>query len=441
MRLLLVVMASLLVSCSQDRPAGDVVAGWLDEEYSRNQEKHATDSDVLVERGLLASRKHRYIELLATATGIGPETALDSFIATDGSQASGVIALTTVRPTAVLAALEFIGMRAGHPLDGANMHHWPKGERVSITFYWDEPESGLFNQSVRVEELMMDVQWNMRLPSLGFRFVGPSGNGVDEIATLFNTTNTVFEVPYIVDRKAVQGRLVASEEYRFLPGQKLRVRIRPEFRDDRLRVAEFLLDIQAGIGPDAEQLQNLGIRLLTPGGQLLVDGNFETTFVYLKALIDEGSEPFVQLRFSDSLAAGSVRMIARFVRSFLIAQDVRIEPNEAHVFYSAFLPRDAWRDPNQRGQASQPVEIHLEGAGAEGLRGEIIQYPQASDATATLRRISFSNIKEFSAAIQQGESWQTDGVFLFVSPATPYRKIRQVYELVHTSFPNLYVFM
>lgn len=443
MVLLLAVFASQLISCGQDHagsdPAADDAKEWLDTEYRNKQKIHAADPGVRVARGLLANRKHRYIDILATATGVGSDVALDAFIVTDSNKSRGAIAVTTVEPAAIQSALEFIGMSAGHPLDGASMHHWPKGERVSITFYWGERESGLFNESVRAEDLITDTRWNTQLPALGFRFVGSAGHGADEIVTVFNATNTVLEVPYIVDRMALQGMLVASEEYRFSPGQKLRIRIRPEFRDDRRRVRDFTLDIQAGVGADAEQLQNLGVRLSTPAGALLVDGNFESTFVYLKALIDDGKEPFLQVRFSDSLAAGSVQMVARFVQSFLIAQDVRIEPDETHVFYSAFLPRDAWRDPNRRGRASQPVEVHLQGAGE--FRGEIVQYPQTADKTVALKRISFRDIKEFGEAMQQGEPWQTEGVFLFVSPATPYRDIRRVYELVHTLFPNLYVFM
>lgn len=443
--LLMAVCAPLLFSCGQDHasinPTSDDAGDWIDKAYRDNQNRHAADSSMRVERGLLANRKHRYIDLLANATGVGPDTPLDAVIAADGSGASTAIAVTTVKPHAIQSALEFIGMHAGHPLDSSKMHHWPKGERVSITFYWGEPESSLFDKSIRAENLLTDVRWNTRLPALGFRFVGSSGNGADEIATVFNATNTVLEVPYIVDRKAVQGMLVASEEYRFSPGQKLRIRIRPEFRGDSHRVRDFILDIQAGAGTNAEQLQNLSIKLSTPEGELLVDGDFEATFVYLKALIDAGKEPFLRLRFSDSLAVGSVKMIARFTQSFLIAQDVRIDPDEAHVFYSAFLPRDSWRDPNQRGNASQPVEIHLKGAYVNELNGEIIQYPQIPDTTATPKRISFDNVKEFGEAIRQGEPWQTDGVFLFVSPSTLYGEIRQVYELVHTLFPNLYVFM
>ncbi len=442
--LLLAFFASTLMSCGTDQTDSDSadngINAWLEREYHENQKRYATDPDIRVERGLLANKKHRYIDLLATATGAGPDTSLDAFVATTGGDSTRAIAETTVKPGSVQAALEFIGMSAGHPLDARNAHHWPKGERVSITFYWDDLETGLLDQSVRAEELMTDTRLHTQLPALGFRFVGSSGRAVEEIATGFNATNTVLEVPYIINRRSVQGLLVASEDHYFSAGQKLRLRIRPEFRDDRRRVRDFMLDIQAGAGTNAEQLQNLRITLSEAEGGLLVDGDFEAVFVYLKALIDDGQEPFLQLRFSDSLAVGSVRTIAKFVQTFLIAQDVRFDPSEEHLFYRAFLPSDAWRDPQRRGRASQPLEIHLAGSVSDGLSGEIIQYSQ-SPATIAPKTLVFHNEEKLRQALQEGTPWNTDGVFLFVDPASPYAKIRQVHQLVQTLFPNIYVFM
>ena len=342
--LLLALSASLLIACGQNDPSSESMTEksdeWVETEYRKNQEKYAADHGMLIERGLLANRKHRYIDVLATATGVGPDSALDAIIVTGNVPASRSIAATTVRADTLHAALEFIGMTAGHPLDASRTHHWPKGERVTITFFWGDSESGQFTHSARAERLITDSRWGTSLPALGFRFVGSTDEVAEELATVFNATNTILEVPYIVDRSDVQGALFASEGYRFAHGQKLRIRIRPEFGSSRKRVYDFVLDIQAGDGGEAEQLRNLGVTLSTPAGEVLVDGNFESTFVYLKALVDNGKEPFLRLNFSDSLAAGSVTTIAKFVQSFLIAQDIRIEPTAAHLFYSAFLPPD-----------------------------------------------------------------------------------------------------
>lgn len=438
-RLSLFLFALLLASCSHKdsspATASNSIAVWVESEYQKNLIRFAADADVRVVPGLVADRKHRYVDILATATGA--DAAIEAFIVTEGPDASRAIAVTTLKPAAIRAALEFIGLSAGHPQDEANQNYWPKGERVTATFSWDSSGSGQFDHSARAEELITDVNWSHPLPMVGLRFVGPSSGDPSEIATAYNAKTTVLEVPYLVDRNAIQGNLIPSEDYRFAVGEKLRIRLRPEFDASSRRVYDFMLQINAGTETGADQLQNLGVALTTPDGKAVVNGNFETVFVYLKDRVADGKEPFLQLQFADSLSAQSVRQTARFVQTFLIEQDIRIDPNDAHIFFSAFLPREAWRDPSRRGRASQPLEIHLE----SGFSGEIIQYRQPGERIDAPTKASFAGAKELEAAIKQGQPWQTDGVFLFVSPNAQYAQIRQVHKLTRSLFPNIYVFM
>jgi hypothetical protein len=438
------VVALLLSSCGADESfvplAAKESSNWVDSEYRANVERYSEDPDVLLERGLVANRKHRYVDLLATATGAGPETALYTFIDTNESEPVRAISVTNVKPGAVQAALEFIGMKAGHPFDPSNSYHWPKGERVTATFFWDESNSGRFDRSVRAEKLISDVNWDTSLPELGLRFVGSSSQEASEIATAFNARNTVLEIPYLADKAAISGILVASSAYQFTAGEKLRVRLRPEYRNGTGRVYDFMLDIEPDRESDGEQLKNLHVTLATPDGEAVIDDNFEEAFVYLQDLIADGNEPYLQLRFSDSLSARSLINVARFVLTFLIKQEIRFDPNDEHLFYSAFLPREAWRDPARRGAASQPVEIHLESSlGEHGLIGEVVQHPQSNNATLT--QISFGDLSELEKIIERGQPWETDAIFLFVDANTPYAQIRKIHEVTRTLFPNIYVFM
>ncbi len=100
---------------------------------------------------------------------------------------------------------------------------------------------------------------------------------------------------------------MANDERRFSVGQQLRIRIRPEFRDDRKRVHDLLADIGPGEGANADQLAHLSVVLSAQDETELTRGNFENVFVYLKAMIDDGNEPYLQLKFSDSLPASSAQ--------------------------------------------------------------------------------------------------------------------------------------
>jgi hypothetical protein len=172
----------------------------------------------------------------------------------------------------------------------------------------------------------------------------------------------------------------------------------------------------------------------------VIDDSFEEVFVYLQGLIAEGNEPYLQLRFSDSLSARSAKNVATFVFTFLINQEIRFDPSNEHLFYSAFLPQEAWRDPARRGAASQPLEIHLESnPGEHALIGEVIQHPQTRSSAQT--PFSFSDLSELEELIERGQPWGTDAIFLFVEATAPYAEIRKVHALTRALFPNIYVFM
>ncbi len=443
--LLLSLSAMLLTSCSRDESSAALpplsVDDWIENEFQKNLERYATDPNMLIERGLVADRKHQYVDLLAVATGAGSASAVDTFLAAKGNTgAASAIAVTELKPIAIQRALEFIGMSAGYPLDGASRRHWPKGERVTATFFWGDSATGRFDRSVQAEKLITDLRWNAPLPAQGFRFVGSSSTEPVEIMTAYNATNTVLEVPYLARMDTITGALSANPDYQFTAGERLRIRLRPESIIGR--VLEFAMDVRAGVGPAAEQLQNLRVTLVTHTGEAIIDGNFESVFLHLQDLISDGKEPYLQLSYADSLSAISVQRVARFVRTFLIAQDIRFEPDDAHLFYSAFLPRESWRNPSRRRGASQPVEIHLKAGTAAGeLIGEVKQFPQSNGNTSAPSEYSFGNSQELEKVIEQGQPWQTDGVFLFVDPNVRYAQIRQIHELTRMFFPNIYVFM
>jgi len=416
-------------------------------EYRENLERYRDDPNILVRPGVLADRKNRFVDLQAAATGHGPDARLDIFIASAGTFDERALLVTAAQPDDVQDAMEFIGMAPGRPADPASGYFWPKGERVTVTVRWPVEGPASFDQSVRAERLLTDVTWNEPLPTLGFRFVGLSRRGEADdtagfITTAFNSSSTVFEVPYLVSEREATGRLVATGEYRFSVDQPIRIRIRPEFRDSRKRVRDFLVDVTSGDSVTEERLADLAVTLLEIDGTEVVTGSFEDAFVYLDEIIGNGQEPYLQFRFADSLSVSTVRAVSQFIQQFLIKRDIRIEPNAAHLFYGAFLPNEAWRDPGRRGRSSQPLEIHWQETASTGeFRGEVVQHLQSKYATGEPKRISFANSAEFRAIINSNRPWHTDGVFMFVSPELPYREIRKAFDLLRSDFPNVYVFM
>jgi hypothetical protein len=283
--------------------------------------------------------------------------------------------------------------------------------------------------------LILDRKWNTELPNLGFRYVGPvaDNEAVTEIVMASNARNTLFEVSYTVIDDNVVNRTGINPAFSFASDQALRIRLRPEFRGDRRRVKDYLLRVDPGDGNDGGQLPKLKARLGYRDGTEIVVGGFEEVFVYLKDSIAEGEEPFVQIQFSDAMAAASVRDVATFASQFLVEQQIRIEPSDSQPYISAFLPNTAWRDPERRGRSSQPLEIHL---GDDGISGELFQFV----STGNNDRQAFGSLAALDEALNSGGPWQTDGVFLFVTPDTPFSRIDTVFQMVKNQYSSFYVF-
>ena len=151
----------------------------------------------------------------------------------------------------------------------------------------------------------------------------------------------------------------------------------------------------------AEQLSSLDVRLSSPDGTIVTSGNFESAFVFLDALIKDGKEPYLQLRYDDEMSVQSVTNVARFTAQFLVEQDVRIEPEKSQLFYSAFLPQESWRDPRRRRRGSQPLEIHWDSpAGGAEVSGQLIQYPQSAGGAP--KQLGFANVEELTFTLASG---------------------------------------
>jgi hypothetical protein len=423
-----IVIATLCLSAC----GGNDADSWVDRQHTEDIASFGDDPDFLLQRGLRANRKYRYVDVLAHATGIGAGSKADLVLAGRDSKSAGAIAVAEVNAAELQGALTFIGLSAGHPIDIDKLLYWPKGNRVTISVYWDQDGDGRLNEVVEAERLLVDNKWDSELPKLGFRYVGPMP-GVQsaiELASAYNSQNTLFEVAYTISNKYAEEHFSVNPAYVFATGQALRVRLRPEAPG--VRVEDYLLEVANGDGDDGGRIDNLRIHLRVLDSEELVVGGFEDVFLSLEKKIAEGEEPFIRIHFSDAMSAASVRDVARFTGQFLVEQQIRIEPSEADPYFSAFLPNETWREPNRRGRSTQPLEIHF----ADGeFAGELFQH---SENTV---RHSFNNASELAEVLKAGGPWETDGVFVFVTPDTPYVQIRNVFELVGQQFGNFYVFL
>src|SRR6185295_17295061 len=145
------------------------------------------------------------------------------------------------------AALEFIGMTPGRPVDPSANLYWPKGERVIAHVEWDQPGAKPNDPPkatrARAEDLVVDAA-GKPMPSAGFIFTGAfkikpeaaqglPNAGQEQLATdvldsrsiisIYNERASLLDVPRQAIQAVVYGSQKLNKAYRFAPSQPLQI--------------------------------------------------------------------------------------------------------------------------------------------------------------------------------------------------------------------------
>ena len=141
----------------------------VQKEFETNTVAYGTNTDMLVRLGLLANRKEKWVRIMAEATALLPTSQSEFFLITENSGHDyEAIAISFAKPSDVHFALEFIGMKAGRPVNMEKYCFWPKGERVIATVTWNAGKE----MRARAESLVTNRKMGGPLPQDGFVFVG-----------------------------------------------------------------------------------------------------------------------------------------------------------------------------------------------------------------------------------------------------------------------------
>jgi hypothetical protein len=385
------------------RPAGDgnalaaktAAAAKLADE--QNERQYKENADYFVRPGVLANRKEKWVKLTAKATGITPHEPIEFFtIPTDSGKDYESLSVAFAEPSHVHAALEFIGLKPGRPVDYANHHYWPRGERVAMTFEWEQPGAKGGEkptpQKVRAEDLILDHRNNKPMPKLGLVFVGsfrirpgdavfggpdgppdrPEGaetlyaaDAVDpkSISSTYNERTSVLDVPHQWIKGEVYGFLKANPAYRFTSGQAVTIRLEPlPAKEGRPRVRDLTLKVkQAG-----------KFELNEPNGDSALGGEtLPHVLAAFERTLQNDQDPFVTIHVDGGLTLGEVRKFFETVQKMDSVGAIRVEaPPPGQLYYRAFFPKEEWRDRNRR--LGRPWELHIAGVTGGTAHGELI---------------------------------------------------------------------
>lgn len=349
--------------------------------FETDKKAHGANSNMFVRPGLLANRAEQWVRIQAEAVGASASSPCEFMLI---AEASGhdyeALMVSFAQPSDIHAALVFIGMTPGLPVDGNKCRFWPKGERVIPTVEWDNGK----HFSARGESLIINRGMNGPLPKDGFVFVGSVMKDAPNetpgkkiyaadvfnpncIASYYNDIETVLDVPRVAGKTAMYDSQYPNPEYSFATGQLVRVTLEPEHKDGRKRVVDFVLGVAPPAPPAAASFSNVVARLAGGTGADSMPGNrLQDALTVFQRVVKDGCDPFVSIEFDGQLPLSTVRDVCRFLDAINTEKGIRIEPPpNGHAYYRAFIPDEKLRDRANR--AVQPWEVRL--SASNGVAG------------------------------------------------------------------------
>lgn len=430
--------------------------------YEQNQVTYRGNVDMLVRPGLLADRKQKWVKLWARATSVSASDPIEFFaIPLESGKDYESISVTFAKPSDVHAALEFLGMKGGRPVNFAENQFWPKGERVIMTFEWDQPAPAdqpgrpPTAQKVHAEQLIVDSHSGATLPDQGFVFVGsyllpPQEGGkpayaadvIDSkaIASDYNNRATVLDIP----RQAPQGAVYSSQKlnpaFRFTPGQPVTMMLRPERADGPPRVVD--LDLYVSMPAGATGPQSAAYVLKDASGKAM---GRRTTLVDLLASFEEVGEakqdPFVTIHMDDAMTLASVRQVYQVLQVMDVPSGIRIEAAPpGNVYYRAFFPNEDWRDRTKR--LGRPWEAHFVYREHQAAATLILPADEIDDngGQGDLK-FAVGSAQEMARVLAEKSGRFSQTVYIFAPGSMPYGALMSFVGPAMKTHPGMFVFL
>ncbi len=436
-----------------DNPIDDIVLSKtvkqkFARELEQNQKLHKGNKDMFVRNGIVADRKKREVKVKAVACGLAKGAPTEFLLVGEGGKDYESLSATFARASDITAAMKFIGMQPGRPTDRRVFQFWPKGERVRITFHFQQDGKTV---NVRAEDLVLDNTKNKTLPREDWIFAGSTmgefegkkiflADNTGDIIADFNSPWTVFDVPYRAEQGAVYGSLVPNPKYLMKMHQELVISITPVLPPGQTRVVDYTVTVggQDGKPPAAANDIRLTVRD-GAGKEVLNAGDFKAFLNVLLQGMKQKKDIFTRLQFADNMPTRALLEFAPLIQELVNKKVIRIEADEKQLFYEAFLPQAGWRNPKKR--VIQPIELHLHDDGTRHIfQYYDEEYLQSGDVKLKKNAYQFLGSAELMKIIRTRKQWDTSTVLFFCAPKVPYRLIRKFYLENAKLLPVAYVF-
>ena len=136
-KIAILILALLVTTAHAQDTKGpyDAAIAKIQERSEALDRKNANVADIKVWPGVLADRRSQTVTIFGCATGIKHTDPLEFFVTpiTSGRDYEA-LAVTPAKPSNVVAALQFIGLKPGMPIDPDKDRFWARGTRLTTQF-------------------------------------------------------------------------------------------------------------------------------------------------------------------------------------------------------------------------------------------------------------------------------------------------------------------
>jgi len=409
--------------------------------FQRISEKSADEDHIWTAPFVMADREKEKVFVWGHYTGLHEEEIVEFFaIGKESGQDYETLFVSYALPSDIHRALEAIGLSPGHPFSSVDHQFWPRGPRVDAEFFWQpdpenpprrHPVSDLVNH---LGQPMPPFHWVFTgaptLPSIydeSEMVYSADEREAVSIASTFNLTHTVFDLPFQASKGGVYGHFIRNGTHPAPEGQPM------------------LLILSPASGPDTPREKDISLKISTPP-PYLSSPELESIedLASLKNLLEESPNSllYATIHFDAELSVSNLAAWAR--RLFGLEQShpaFRADPPpEGHPFYRSFLPDPGFRTREER--PSQPVELYLEQEDG-GLRAHALHldeiWGEERIPRIVSRRTELADPAKWTDYVQNPEH-RRPALFVFADDTLPYGELLKWITPVLDGFPVVFVY-
>ena len=446
----------LLASAALAQPTHPYDAA-LESLKQRNAAEHAAPAspDRKVWDYVVADKKLGTVTVMAFGSVIKPTDPVEFFVCTtDSGKDYESLAVTPAKPSDMKAAMEFIGLKPGLPVDFEKNRYWPRGQRVALSFT-------VGGKTTRAENLVQDTNTHAPLPRSGLVFTG-SYSRTDEagkttlaadildakpIAPLYNDPAALLDVPRQAAQSVVYGFQKPMPAFMPKAGEALDLILAAAAGVDAVTQADITVLAEKTNGRTQYQLFDYATWDAQRQRFIFQPDQAEDLPRLTAQIADRANgsrDLFTTVRIDSAVSVNDARHLYAVLQAVEKDRGVKLDPpGDLQLFHRAFFPKPEWRDRATR--LGEPWELFLSRDAAGKLTAKLeraVDNPDRADGAPkyVVESTTPAEPLEFKKTVNDKASRWSKAIFVYPPADLTYGELMDWVRPVLATYPRVFVF-